>query len=167
MHNTAKGQFAVQHLSSSYQVNVCISWRPSWPNQIFHHLSLFFLVKFIHFDLYNVWYLFFQIYKFNVPALYTQLNAGFAITGPLCLYLYGSLWLTSVVSLCLVPRSLCAIITTISACNVTWFTTFPIISNSDMTVCVFAYLEWFCLPKWDFYSWHHELLLALIERTLM
>ena len=60
-----------------------------------------------------------------------------------------------------------AIITTIAAC----FTTSLILSESAIIwFCCnvyFNYLEWFCLTSWDFYSWHHLMLLASNVITLM
>ena len=142
------------HFSFSSWMQVCISCTPSLPNQFFiaetfPSQKVYILCFLGIFDT--------SISKF-MRSMYMsclpQLDAGFTSTGPLCLCLCGSLWLTVMLSWNLASASLSAIITTISACTVV------------LVICVCDYLEWLCLPDWNFYSWHHEMLLALNVMTL-
>ena len=92
-----------------------------------------------------------------------QLNASFTGTGPMCL----SLWLSMIHHSGQVGSCLC-----ISQChhNCCCCLYSPlgadilIFSDSGIfciTMCIFTYVEWFCLPEHDFYSWHHVNVISL------
>ena len=162
LHHTVKRPFAVLHFSFSSWVKVCIRCKSSHPSQFFITATL--APWKVHALLSRI--LDTSISKF-ISSMYLscvpKLNASFMSTGPLCLCLCGSLWLTEVFSQDPASIPVSAIITAITVGMATWFTSLILsdLALSYLSSYMYFCLLWVtCLPKWDFYFWHHVMLLA-------
>ena len=159
--STLSSPVVLFHVSFSGLVRVCINCNPSLSNQ-FYMIGSFSSPR----SYAVTWSTFAtSISKFNS---FTHLsgafksNAGWLSIGPICLGLWGSSRLFLLVCGSVGGSAfLIALNATVAARVATCVMVARISSEFAIFLLRIQLLSNFCLPSWDFYSWHHVMLLAM------